>query len=215
MSDEQSRRQALRIAALAAIGVLTPTRILHAASLVTTPSTTLGPFYPRELPLEDDNDLTRVKGASGVAKGVILDLTGRVLDASGRPLANTQVEIWQCNAFGRYHHPDDHSNAPLDPSFQGFGKTITDGDGRYRFRTIRPVPYPGRTPHIHFKLASRSFGTFVTQMFVAGEPGNDRDYLFRRMQEDRKHKASVVALKSSDPSGAALSGEFEIVLAAM
>jgi protocatechuate 3,4-dioxygenase, beta subunit len=215
MSDEPSRRQVLRIATLAASLPFLPTRILQAASLVTTPSMTLGPFYPRDLPLDDDNDLTRVKGASGVAKGVILDLTGRVLDSSGRPLAKTQVEIWQCNAFGRYHHPDDRSNAPLDPSFQGFGKAITDGDGRYRFHTIRPVPYPGRTPHIHFKLASRSIGTFVTQMFIAGEPGNERDYLFRRTQEDRKHKAPVVTLKSSDPSGAALSGEFEIVLAAM
>jgi protocatechuate 3,4-dioxygenase beta subunit len=165
--------------------------------------------------LDDDNDLTRVKGANGVAKGIILDLGGRVVDSNGRPLVRTQVEIWQCNAFGRYHHPDDNSNAAIDPNFQGFGKTVTDGEGRYRFRTIRPVPYPGRTPHIHFKLASRDFGTFITQMFVAGEPLNERDYLFQQVRNDRVGKTPVVALNSAKSgSGATLAGEFEIVLGA-
>jgi len=215
MSYRRSRRELFRIMTLSAAGWLVPGWVARAAALLATKPLTEGPFYPRMLPLDDDNDLTQVKGVNGVAKGIVLDLTGRVVDAEGRPLAGTQVEIWQCNAFGRYHHPDDHSSAPLDPGFQGHGKTVTDADGRYRFRTIKPVPYPGRTPHIHFRLASREAGALTTQMFVAGEAGNERDGIFRQMQNDRTHQPAVVALTPAEKgSGAELRGEFQIVLPA-
>ena len=213
MNDRNSRRKLLRWFALSAAGILLPGRLLRAEELLPTPPITEGPFYPRELPLDDDNDLTQIKGQNGLAKGIILDLAGRVLDPRGRPVRNAQVEIWQCNAFGRYHHPDDHSSAPVDANFQGFGKTVTDAEGRYRFRTIKPVPYPGRTPHIHFKLAGRDFGSLTTQMFVAGEPLNERDFLYRAIRDERVRKAMAVQLAPSDPAaGASLRGTFDIVL---
>ena len=213
MTHRDLRRRVLGVAAISAGGLLVPGWAARAADLVVTPAMTEGPFYPRQLPLDDDNDLTRVKGAADVAKGVILDLTGRVVDGKGRPLRSAQVEIWQCNAFGRYHHPDDNSSAPIDPGFQGFGKTVTDTEGRYRFRTIKPVPYPGRTPHIHFRLRGGDFGTFTTQMFVAGEMQNERDFLYRQLRDEQVRKAMTVALMAAEAgTGASLKGDFEIVL---
>jgi protocatechuate 3,4-dioxygenase beta subunit len=212
MKIEYKRRDLLRWVMLVP-GLLGPAWAARAASLLATPPITEGPFYPKRLPLDDDNDLTRVKGAGGVAKGEILDLTGRVVDSSGRPLRGAQVEIWQCNAYGRYHHPDDNSAAPIDPNFQGHGMTIADSEGRYRFRTIKPVPYPGRTPHIHFKLTGRDFNSLTTQMFVAGEPQNERDFLYRSIRDERVRKAMAVQLRPAESSsGATLAADFEIVL---
>ena len=141
-------------------------------SILQTPSQTEGPFYPARLPADQDNDLVVVKGARGIAKGEITHLQGRVLDANGRPLQGVRVEIWQCDANGHYHHPADRASADADPNFQGFGHYVTDTDGSYGFRTIKPVPYPGRTPHVHFKLRLRDAPEFITQMYVAGHPGN-------------------------------------------
>lgn len=135
---------------LSAVGcVLISPLAVAKALLPGTPAQTAGPFYPPVLPLDDDADLTRVEGTPGQADGRITDLAGRVLDNSGRPLSGVRVEIWQCDANGRYRHPAERGSAPIDPCFQGHGRTVTDSLGRYWFRTIRPVPYPGRTPHIH------------------------------------------------------------------
>jgi protocatechuate 3,4-dioxygenase beta subunit len=90
------------------------------------------------------------------ASGTILHLAGRVLDPEGRPVRGVRVEIWQCDAFGVYHHARDRCG-PADANFQGFGQTTVDDQGAYRFRTIEPVPYPGRTPHIHLKVAGPGF----------------------------------------------------------
>jgi protocatechuate 3,4-dioxygenase beta subunit len=118
-----------------------------------TPRQSTGPFYPATFPSDIDNDLVRVKGREGIANGVITHITGRVGDDRGRVISAARVEIWQCNAFGRYHHPRDRRDAPIDENFQGYGRTTTGDDGLYRFRTIRPVHYPGRTPHIHFAIS--------------------------------------------------------------
>ncbi|MBP7442720.1 MAG: intradiol ring-cleavage dioxygenase, partial [Thauera sp.] len=150
---------------------------LAAAQRTLTPSQMLGPFYPVTPPLHKDNDLTQVEGRSARAAGQIADLSGRVLDIDGRPLAGLRVEIWQCDANGRYRHPRDRGGLEEDPNFQGFGHTVTDAEGRYRFRTIRPVPYPGRTPHIHAAVFQEADRPFVTQIYVSGEPLNDRDGL--------------------------------------
>jgi protocatechuate 3,4-dioxygenase beta subunit len=127
---------------------------MHAMPVVATlrsptPRQSAGPFYPEELPLDDDNDLTHVAGQQQTASGQITDLDGRILDQNGRPLGGVRIEIWQCDINGRYRHPRDTSDLPIDPAFQGIGHTISDRLGRYRFRTIRPMSYPGRTPHIH------------------------------------------------------------------
>jgi protocatechuate 3,4-dioxygenase beta subunit len=184
----------------------------RAQARVVTPRQTAGPLYPREFPADGDNDLVAVRGRSGLAKGELLLLGGTVMDRSGRPLAGARVEIWQCNAFGRYHHPGDRSGAPLDPNFQGWGEFVTAGDGEYRFRTIRPVPYPGRTPHIHFRISGRTVPELVTQMYVEGEPGNERDGLYGWLEPAAR--AAVTVRLHKAPDGKALASRFDIVLAA-
>ncbi len=176
----QSRLRRQLVLGSSALLLATP---ITAAQRALTPSQMLGPFYPVTPPLHKDNDLTQVEGRSGRAAGQIADLSGRVMDMDGRPLAGLRVEIWQCDANGRYRHPRDRADVEEDPNFQGFGHTVTDADGRYRFRTIRPVPYPGRTPHIHAALFQESGRPFATQIYVAGEPLNERDGLFQRVPE--------------------------------
>lgn len=154
-----------------------------------TPRQTRGPFYPRKPPLDPDNDLIRVDGRHEPANGIFTEVTGRVVDPSGEPIDSARVEIWQCDANGHYHH----ARAPADgrdPNFQGFGTFTTDTDGRYRFRTIRPVPYPGRTPHIHFRVVPPEGPELVTQMYIAGHPMNADDAIFRAAGADR-HRLAV------------------------
>jgi len=176
-----------------------------------TPRQTAGPFYPIEFPADTDNDLVIVKGARGIAKGEILLLAGRVTDTAGRPLAEAGVEIWQCNAFGRYLHPGDPNPAPLDPNFQGYGQCVTNADGGYHFRTIKPVPYPGRTPHIHFSISGAGFAPLVTQMYVAGEPGNVHDSVLHSIRDERARRSVIVELAKTSGSGT-LAGRFDIVV---
>jgi len=210
MMVNRDRRRLLKVGAGAAL--IAPFGAL-AEMLEPTPRQPAGPFYPAELPLDDDNDLTRVAGHSGLAEGTICDLSGTVVDVNGRPLASHRVEIWQCDANGRYRHPRDPGDAPIDPAFQGHGHAFTDGDGRYRFRTIGPVPYPGRTPHIHVAVFTPDGPPFVTQLYAAGEPRNAEDFLYQRLPADRRHLVTVPFEKSSG-GGATLAARFEIVLGA-
>jgi protocatechuate 3,4-dioxygenase, beta subunit len=206
MSSVLPSRRSLLIASAALLA--SPAAL---AELLRTPRMTEGPFYPRQMPLDDDNDLTKVKGQSGVAEGEILDFAGRVLDDKGRSVKNALVEIWQCNAYGVYHLAGD--SGKLDPNFQGFGKVATDGEGRYRFRTIKPVPYSGRTPHIHYKVKSRDFGEFTSQVLIAGDPGNERDGIFRSIRGAEERKRVLMELKpAAANSGAKLATDFDIVV---
>jgi len=181
-----------------------------AGRLLPTPRQTAGPFYPVELPLDHDNDLTRVRGRPGLARGRVADVGGRLVDVAGRPLRGVRIEIWQCDANGRYHHPHD-TGGVIDPGFQGFGHTVTDADGRYRFRTIRPVPYPGRTPHIHFAVLPEGVPRFTTQLYVKGEPRNAHDFLFNHIPVERRGLvlAEFAPARAGD---AGLSANFDIVL---
>ena len=176
-------------AALATCGTVPP----GAAALLPTPPQSSGPFYPLTLPLDSDNNLVQVSGRAERAAGTILHLAGRVLDRDGRPVPGARIEIWQCDAFGVYHHSRD-PRAPADPNFQGFGATTATADGSYRFRTIEPVPYPGRTPHIHFTLTGPGFERLTTQMYLAGHPLNERDGLYRRIGDPAARAAVTVAL---------------------
>jgi len=204
-----ARRQLL-IEAGAAV-LLRPLQALGA--LLPTPAQTTGPFYPRELPLDRDNDLATVAGAPAGAKGELTHIFGRVRDVEGRALSGARVEIWQCNAFGRYHHPGDTRNAPLDPGFQGFGETRAAEDGGYRFRTIKPVPYPGRTPHIHFAVTAPGGARLVTQMYVEGASGNERDGLLNSIRDPAARRSVIVALRPApEIESGALAGTFDIVL---
>lgn len=180
--------------------------------LTPTPQQTTGPFYPSEPPLDDDNDLTRIRGRSGVAQGYITELTGRVLDVNGRSIQNVRIEIWQCDANGRYHHPGDRGGRAVDENFQGFGHTRTDAEGRYHFRTIQPVPYPGRTPHIHVAVLTADGPSLVTQLYIKGEPRNAHDFIFNRIPVERRHM--VLADFVPVPGARArVSAQFDVVLA--
>lgn len=147
-------------------------------SLRPTPSQTEGPFYPVTLPDDTDFDLL-AQGRLRYTRGNATSLTGTVTDTSGRPLRGAVVEIWQCDEQGHYHHPGDGGRA--DPAFQGFGRVVAGSDGSYRFRTIRPVAYTGRTPHIHVKVKLAERELLTTQLYVEGDPGNERDGLWRRL----------------------------------
>lgn len=197
-----------------ALGSLAALRAGSALAAVTpTPRQTTGPFYPRELPLDRDNDLTRVAGAAAPAQGQITHVFGRVLDQDEKAIGGAHIEIWQCNAFGRYHHPGDTRDAPIDPGFQGYGETVSAADGGYRFRTIRPVPYPGRTPHIHFAITAPGGVRLVTQMYVAGEPLNARDSLYNSIRDPAARAAVTVDLAPApDLEPGSLAGRFDIVL---
>ncbi len=173
-----------------------------------TPEQPRGPFYPSTLPAEDDNDLTRYAGRT--AKGQPIVVTGQVRTRDGKPVAGTKVEIWQTNAEGRYHHPRDNSAAAIDPGFQGWGQTTTSADGAYRFRTIKPIAYSGRTPHIHFAITAPDEPTFHTQMYFADAQANDADFLLRRMTPDERNQLMVTPAKSdtaADPVA-----RFDVVL---
>lgn len=153
------------------------------AQLQQTPLQTIGPFYPADRPTDQDADLTVVKGKAGRAKGQLLYVTGRVMDHKGEPVRGARLEVWQCNAAGKYRHPGDTNDAPLDPNFEGFGVIQTDKDGRYRFKTIKPGAYPisktaWRTPHIHFDVTGRQT-RIITQLYFPNEPLNEKDSLFK------------------------------------
>lgn len=183
------------------------------AELVATPRQSTGPFYPVELPLDSDADLLQVAGRPAYGAGRVLHLFGRVLDPDGRPLAGSEVQIWQCDARGFYHHPRDRGGR-ADPDFQGFGRMTVGDDGAYRFRTIRPVPYPGRTPHIHFAVLGPGLAPLTTQMYVAGEPLNARDGILRSIADPAQRASVEVALaEAPEIEAGALAGTFDLVIA--
>lgn len=153
-----------------------------ADQLLKNPAMTQGPFYPVRLPLDQDNDLVLMKGSTTPAVGEVTHLTGRILDVTGKPIKDATIEIWQCDAKEVYHHTrdEDEKAAQMDKNFQGFGHFTTGAAGEYRFRTIKPVPYPGRPAgHIHYKVKRNGRELLTSQIFVAGAPGNARDGIFR------------------------------------
>ena len=191
-----SRRHALRTLVGTGgvlIGSTALGRAVGAACFLTPPQTE-GPFYPVIDQLDKDNDLTQVRGRTGKAKGKVIYIRGQVLDAQCRPVEGVLVEIWQASASGRYTHPDDRNNAaPLDPNFQGWGKAITDREGRYLFKTILPGQYPAgfmwtRPSHVHFMAHGRNFYPLTTQMYFAGDPYLEKDRIFREIpRADRQN----------------------------
>ena len=178
------------------------------------------PVYGHEDIGELDHDLTRNAAVNGAPLGERIVVTGRVLDERGRPVRHTLVELWQCNAAGRYVHRTDTHDAPLDPNFLGAGRTLTDAEGRYRFMTIRPGAYPwGNHPnawrpnHIHFSLFGEHFASrLVTQMYFPGDPLLDHDPIYLSTPPGvRERLVSRFDLEVTEP-GFALGYRFDIVL---
>jgi protocatechuate 3,4-dioxygenase, beta subunit len=157
-----------------------------AEELSATPALTEGPFYPDKLPLDKDNDLIIVGDNTTPAVGEITHLTGRILNPSGEPLNDADIEIWQCDANAVYLHSMDSERKAdqRDRNFQGYGRFTTGAKGEYRFRTIKPVPYPGRpAPHIHFKVSQNGRAVLTSQFFINGHAGNKDDMVFLGMAD--------------------------------
>jgi protocatechuate 3,4-dioxygenase beta subunit len=211
----ETRRPFLRSLALGALGSAAYYTVpgAFAQELVRTPRQTEGPFYPDKLPLDTDNDLLILNDALTPAVGEITHLTGRVLGPTGAPVRNAVVEIWQCDQHGAYIHTGSVNRDKRDGNFQGFGRFLTGSTGEYYFRTIKPVPYPGRTPHIHFAIVQGGKRMLTTQLYVKGHPQNAQDGLYRGVRDDRQRAAITVDFAPlKDSKSGELTARFEIVL---
>ena len=183
MNGQPHRRLGRRafLGALTTSAAFFTTRGLFAEQLAQTPRMTVGPFYPDRLPLDTDNDLIIINDSLTPAVGEITRLSGRVLGPTGSPVRNATVEIWQCDAKQVYLHSSDSLRKAdqRDTHFQGFGRFTTGSTGAYQFRTIKPVPYPGRpAPHIHVKVKQGDRELLTTQFMINGHPGNKADHVF-------------------------------------
>src|SRR5438874_8740460 len=186
-----SRRMFLGAFALGAAAFTTRGLFAEELTRIKTPRQTEGPFYPNKLPLDTDNDLIIVNDSITPAVGTITHLSGRVCDASGQPFRNALVEIWQVDNHGAYLHTGTSNADKRDKNFQGFGRFMTGSTGEYYFRTVKPVPYPGRTPHIHFAVKLKGKEKFTTQCYVKGEPRNAQDGVLAGIR-DTKARNSVI-----------------------
>jgi protocatechuate 3,4-dioxygenase beta subunit len=175
------------------LGAITLPALPVANAALLTPPASEGPFYPTTAMRHDDsdNDLVKIDGMVQQAGGEIVRLAGRVLDQRGQPLAGARVEIWQCDVTGRYLHRGDWGLSRRDPGFQGFGHAISDNDGRYEFRTIKPVPYSGRTPHIHLKVWRGRSEVLTTQLYLPDHPDNAGDWLYQRIPPQERQRVTM------------------------
>lgn len=184
-----------------------------AEELIRTPKQTEGPFYPNKLPLDTDNDLLVINDAITPAVGEITHLSGRVLGPSGAPIRNAVVEIWQVDANGAYLHERSSNREKRDANFQGFGRFVTGASGEYYFRTVKPVPYPGRTPHIHVAIKMKGRDKWTTQCYVKGHPGNEKDGIYQSVRDEKRRAAITVDfLPLAGSTLGELSARFDIVL---
>jgi protocatechuate 3,4-dioxygenase beta subunit len=194
------------VAATAAPAWITPA-LAQGTRLTPTPRQTEGPFYPVVLPADTDFDLLK-NGAASYTQGQAAWVVGTLTDTRGVPVGGAVVEIWQCDHEGRYHHPGDGNRA--DRSFQGFGRVTVGKDGAYRFRTMRPARYSGRTPHIHVKVKLDGQELLTTQFYVEGDQGNRRDGLWRRLGDEGQAALTKPYVQTAD----GLRAEYPLVVQA-
>ena len=206
-----SRRQFLTRIGMGAVFFTVPGAF--AEHLTQTPAQTEGPFYPDHLPLDTDNDLLVINEQITPAVGEVTYVSGRILDAKGDPIRNAVVEIWQCDNTGAYLHSRDTNKAKQDKNFQGFGRFVTGTSGEYLFRTIKPVPYPGRAPHIHYKIKRAGKELLTTQCYVKGHPGNEKDGIWKGMHDERQRNSVTVDFAPLKGAKAGeLAARFDVVL---
>lgn len=207
----RNRRQFLTRFALASAFFSLPGA--YAEALQRTPAQTEGPFYPDHLPLDTDNDLILVNDSVTPAVGEVTWLSGRILSESGAPIRNAVVEIWQVDHNGVYFHTKSASEGHRDSNFQGYGRFLTGASGEYVFRTIKPVAYPGRTPHIHFGIKTRGRDKFTTQCYIAGETQNQTDGVLRGIRDAKARDSVIVPFQPLPGSKAGeLAAKFDVVL---
>ena len=203
------RRRALAILGCALAGTAAlPLRAQK--SLRPTPAQTEGPFYPRTIPADRDADLTVVAGHGTPAQGTRLYFGGRVVTRDGSAQSAATVELWQCDVFGRYHHAGD-DGSPRDDGFQGYGVAITDAEGRYAFKTIRPVAYSGRVPHLHLRVKTAGGATLTTQVYIAGDR-TDGDPVLAWSSKGTREQLTMVLAAAPGADAGTLAGDFDIVL---
>jgi protocatechuate 3,4-dioxygenase, beta subunit len=210
MENNFDRRQFMQRAALAAALFAAPGAF--AAELALTPKQTEGPFYPDHLPLDTDNDLLVINDGITPAVGEVTYVSGRILDAKGEPLRNAVVEIWQCDNNGAYLHSKTGNAEKKDKNFQGFGRFVTGSSGEYLFRTIKPVPYPGRSPHIHYKIKRAGKELLVTQCYIKGHSGNEKDGIWKSLSAKERDLVSVNFAPLKGARAGELAAKFDLVL---
>lgn len=187
------------------------------AQAIATAVTTDGPYYPDRLPLDTDNDLIIVNDALTRAVGEIAHFGGRLLTASGAPVRNAFIEIWQSDVNGSYIHTDGRNDGKIDGNFQGYGRFLTDAEGRYYFRTIKPVPYTlqgqFRAPHIHVAVSKGGKRIMATQALVKDHPANDGDLITSRIKDPAVLETLMVDYRPLPGSTLGeLTGNFDIRL---
>lgn len=205
------RRRLLRSLLLTSGGILT--NELYAEALVLTPRATEGPYYPDHLPLDQDNDLTMILGGKAPAGGIVAEFGGRLLDADGKPVADRTIELWQADVNGCYLHSKGvQKGKERDPRFQGFGKIVTNEKGEYRFRTIKPGLYTGRTIHWHIAVKEGEKRLLTTQLYIAGVEQNDRDGILQRTGTPEQRLSVIREFKPKTSGSEELTGTWDIVL---
>ena len=183
-----------------------------AEALALTPKQTEGPFYPDKLPLDTDNDLLIVNDDITPAVGTVTWVSGRILDQRGEPIRNALVEIWQCDNNGAYIHSGTTNKDKADRHFQGFGRFLTGASGEYLFRTIKPVPYPGRTPHIHYAVKMKGHEKWTTQCYIEGHPGNEKDGIWKSLDANGRKALTVPFTPIASSKAGELSAKFDLVM---
>ena len=184
-----------------------------AEELTRTVSVEEGPFYPYQLPLDTDNDLLIVNDSLTPAVGEVTHVSGRLLDASSNPIRNALIEIWQVDSTGTYLRAR-KPGGKYDANFQGFGRFLTGSTGEYYFRTIKPIAYGGRpAPHVHFAVKTKGREKWTTQLFVKGDPGNDKDFLYRDIRDPKaRDSVTVDFLPVKGSRVGELAARFDIVM---
>jgi protocatechuate 3,4-dioxygenase beta subunit len=206
-----SRRKLLKSLLLTTGGIITGS--VYAEALLLTPRATEGPYYPDHLPLDQDNDLTMIIGGKAPANGVVTEFGGRLLNVDGKPLQDVVIELWQSDNNGCYiHSRGTQQGKERDPNFQGYGKVETNMKGEYRFRTILPGLYTGRTLHYHIRVKQNEKSMLTTQLFIAGVPQNDRDGILRSMGTEQQRLSIIREFKPVSTGSKELVATWDIVI---